>query len=53
MSLAWRRRQGGSMSTPVDAFGSWSQRVALTALEHLVGRARQGRELPDHVEALN
>jgi 2-methylisocitrate lyase-like PEP mutase family enzyme len=35
------------------SFGPWSQRVALTALRHLVARARQGHGLPDHVEVLN
>lgn len=35
------------------SFGPWSQRVALTALKHLVGRAQHGHGLPDHVEPLN
>lgn len=35
------------------SFGPWSQRVALTALKHLVDRARQGTGLPDDVEQLN
>jgi 2-methylisocitrate lyase-like PEP mutase family enzyme len=43
----------GELGVARVSFGPWSQRVALTALKHLVGRARQGHGLPDHVEVLN
>jgi 2-methylisocitrate lyase-like PEP mutase family enzyme len=35
------------------SYGPWSQRVALTALQHLVGRVHGGSGLPDHVQPLS
>jgi 2-methylisocitrate lyase-like PEP mutase family enzyme len=42
----------GELGVARVSFGPWSQRAALTALRHLVGRALRGAGVPDAVEPL-